>query len=128
MQCPRNRPAGLRRRLSADHRSPDSVSRSGAADGQPFDQQGWLADARWHRLPAFAADADALVECHVIADRLDAGQRRRAIADQGCALDRGAELAVLDLISYGAGEDELARSNVHLAAAEAFGVNAILRA
>ena len=57
----------------------------------------------------------------------DPGQHGRAVADQGRALDRRAELAVLDPVGLGAGEDELAAGDVDLAAAEALGVDAVLR-
>src|SRR3546814_18446851 len=103
-------------------------SRRGAADGDSVDQQGRLSDAGGNGLTALAADADAFVERHVVADRLDAGEHRGTVADQGRTLDGGAELAVLDLVGFGAGEDALPVGNIDLAAADALGVDAVLRA
>jgi hypothetical protein len=56
----------------------------------------------------------------------DAGQRVGAVADQHGALDRRPDLAVLDPVGLGAGEDELAGGDVDLAAAEGDGVDAVL--
>src|SRR5690606_36032596 len=98
------------------------------ADGQAAHQQGRLADARGDALPRLAADADALVDRHIIADAGDFRQHARAVADQRCALDRVAQLAILDLVRLGAAEDELARHDVDLSAAEALGENAGLDA
>src|SRR5258708_4823314 len=75
--------------------------------------------------PALAAHADALVEREIIADAGHLGQHARAVADQRRALDRRAELAVLDQIGLGAGEDELARDDIDLPAAEALGEDAV---
>ena len=69
---------------------------------------------------------DAMDEREVVADALDAGEDGRAVADQGRALDRGADTAVLDFVGLGAGEDELAVGDVDLAAAKTLGVNAAL--
>ena len=77
-------------------------------------------------LAALAAHADALVELEVVADALDPGQHRRAVADQGRALDRLGDLAAADPVGLGAGEDELAAGDVDLPAAEALGVNPVL--
>src|SRR3546814_638949 len=98
------------------------------ADGQPAHEQGRLADARGDALAALAADADTLVDRHVIADAGDFRQHARPVADQRCALDRCAQFAVLDLVRLGAGKDELARHDVDLSAAEAFGEDAVLDA
>src|ERR1035438_1023564 len=65
-----------------------------AADSQPVDAQRRLADAYRHALPFLAADADARVEPHVVADRADARQCIGTVADQGRALDRVLDLAV----------------------------------
>ena len=48
-----------------------------------------------------------------------------AVADQARALERRGGLAVLDQIGLGGREHELARGDVHLAAAEVFGVDAL---
>ena len=73
---------------------------------QPVDQQRRLPDPGGHRLAALAAHTDAFVEREVVADAHHAGQYAGAIADQRCALDRGAQTTVLDLVRFGAGEDE----------------------
>src|SRR3546814_16496208 len=57
-------------------------SRRGAADGDSVDQQGRLSDAGGNGLTALAADADAFVERHGVADRLDAGEHRGTVADR----------------------------------------------
>ena len=49
-----------------------------------------------------------------------------AAADEGCALDRTGDLAVLDEVGLGGGEDEFSVGDVHLAAAEVDGVEASL--
>jgi hypothetical protein len=52
---------------------------------------GWPTPGR-HALPALAADADAFVERHVVADADHAGQHGGAVADQRRALDRAPSL------------------------------------
>src|SRR5690606_14633821 len=103
-----------------------AASRFGAAHGQALDQQGRLADADRHALAVLAAGADAGVERHVVADHGDLGQHVGAVADQGRALDRAADLAVLDQIGLGRREHELAARDVNLAAAEIDGVETLL--
>src|SRR5687768_3800781 len=93
------------------------ASYAGAADGQASDLQRRLADADGHALARLTADADAWIEVEVVADHGHARQRRRPVADQGRALHRGRQLAVLDQVGLGALEDELAVGDVHLAAA-----------
>src|SRR5688572_27491016 len=83
------------------------VSGRRAADCDLVDADCRLADADRHALTVLAAGADAGVELHVIPDHLHAGQRVRTVADQHSALDRWADLAVLDLVGLGAGEHEL---------------------
>ncbi len=56
----------------------------------------------------------------------DAMQVARAVADQHRALDRRADLAVLQLVGLGALEDVLARRDVDLSAAERHRVDAVL--
>ena len=64
--------------------------------------------------------------CEVVADHADAMQIGRPVADQHGALDRRADLAVLDLVGLGALEHVFARGDVDLAAAEVDGVKAVL--
>jgi len=77
----------------------------------------------WPSLPQVPTPG---VEHHVVADHADLLQHVRAVADQGGALDRGPDLAVLDEIGLGGAEDELARGDVDLAAAEIDGVEPLL--
>ena len=79
-------------------------------------------------MPCLAADADAIIQRHVVAKANDLVQRGRAIANQGRTLDRVAQLAVLDQIRLGAAEHELARDNIHLPAAKTFGEDAVFDA
>ena len=72
--------AGLDRR-PADARRESGLGRP--AHRQPVDAQRRLADADRHALAFLAADADAGVELHVVADHADAGQRVGAVADRG---------------------------------------------
>ena len=106
--------------LASDQNLPTS-----SAHHQPTPQQRWLSYARRHALAAFAAHADAFVQREVVADAGNLGEHGGAVADQRCALDRGAELAVFDAIGFGAREDELARDDVDLPAAEALGEDAV---
>src|SRR3546814_2832419 len=70
--------------------------------------------------------ADAVVELHVVADHLHLGHHIGAVADEGGALHRRAHLAVLDEVGLGAGEHELDRGDVDLAADEVHGREALL--
>src|ERR1035438_4236760 len=93
--------------------------RSGrAADGEPVDAQRRLADADRHALPFLAANADAGVEPHVVANGTHPRQRVGAVADQRRALDGVQDAAVLDPERLARREHELAASDVDLAAAE----------
>src|SRR4051794_134317 len=65
------------------------------ADGNPVHAQSRLADPDRHALAILAAGADAGIEFEVVADHADAMQVARAVADQHRALDRRADLAVL---------------------------------
>src|SRR3546814_2051552 len=58
-----------------------------AADGKAFEQQCGLTHACGNGLAALAANADAFVKGHVVADANELGKGGGAIADQGCALD-----------------------------------------
>ena len=77
-----------------------------------------MANANRHALALFAASTNAGVECHVIGNHADLGQRIRAIADQRCTLHRRADLAVFNQVSFRSAEDEFAGGDIHLPAAE----------
>src|SRR5215470_14782031 len=98
----------------------------GTADGDAVDANGGHADADGDTLFGLAAGADALVEGDVVADHGDAVQRLGAVADQRGALDRTRQLAVFDQPGAGGAEREVAGGDVHLAAAERLGVDAVL--
>src|SRR5207237_4839187 len=121
---PEERPKGASRRTHED--ATTLSSRGGAADGQPVHAQGRLADPDRHALAILAAGADPVIELEVVADHRDLVHRVGAVADQGGALDRRADLAVLDQICFGSGKDELARSDIDAAAAEIDRVEAAL--
>src|SRR3546814_14239672 len=99
-----------------------------AADGKAFEQQCGLTHACGNGLAALAANADAFVKGHVVADANELGKGGGAIADQGCALDGIAQSAVFDLVGFGACKDELSRYDFHLTAAAALRVHALLHA
>ena len=61
-----------------------------------------LADADRHALAVLAAGADAGVEREIVADHGDPVQIGRPVADQDRALQRRADLAVLDFVGLGA--------------------------
>src|SRR3546814_17774601 len=71
----------------------------------------------WSSDVCFSDLADALVEREITADPLDAGEHARPVADQRRALDRRAQLAVLDPVRLGARKHELARDDIDLPAA-----------
>src|SRR5271156_1704290 len=98
----------------------------GTADRDPLHAQRRLADPHGNPLAVLAAGADAVVEGEVVADHGDAVEVGRAVADQHRALDRGADLAVLDPVGLGALELVFARGDVDLPAAEAHGIDAVL--
>src|SRR6516165_10312812 len=97
---------------------PQLASRVSAADRQAVHAQCRLTDANRYRLAVLAAGADPVVETEVVADHRDLGQRLRAVADQGRALDRGADFAILDQVGLGGGKHELPRGDIDLSAAE----------
>ena len=72
-----------------------------------------------------ATIAHAVVEPHVIADGADVFQSCGPIADERGAFDRGADLAVFDLIGLRAGKDEFSVGDIDLAAAETHCVNSV---
>src|SRR5580704_2243915 len=102
------------------------VASTGAADRDAVDAQCRLADTDGHALTVLSAGADTVVERKVVADHGDAMQVSRAVADQHGALDRCADFAVFDPVSFGALKDVFARSDVDLAAAEIRRVDAVL--
>ena len=61
---------------------------------------GWPTPHR-HALAVVAAGAHAGVELEVVADHADLLQHVRPVADQGRALDRRPDLAVLDQVGLG---------------------------
>src|SRR5690606_28776676 len=85
-----------------------------------------LPDADRNALARLAAHADTAIELHVVADHGNAVHRVRPVADQHGALDGPGHLAVLDHIGFDAAEHEFPARDVHLAAAEGDGVNALL--
>src|SRR5690606_17189302 len=89
-------------------------------------QHGRLPDADGDALTGLAAGADTGIERHVIADRAHLFKRLATRADQRCALDRRRQLAILDEIGLRAAEDELARRDIDLSAAEIDGVKTLL--
>ena len=78
-----------------------------------------------HPLTLFAAIPHAGIECHVVAKAADLLKGGGAIADQGGALHRRTDLAILHPVGLGAGEDELAIGDVYLTAAKADGPDTI---
>src|SRR6266567_4039857 len=101
-----------------------SLARS--SDRDLFHPQRRLADADRHALAVLAAGADAGIQREIVADHGDPVQVGRPVADQHRALQRRAELAVLDLVGLGALEYVFARGDVDLAATEIRGVDAVL--
>ncbi len=85
---------------------------------------GWPTPTGTH-CPPFAAIAAAGIKLHIVADHGDTLHRIRPVADQHRPLDRRAHFAVFDHIGLGAAEHELARCDIHLAAAEGNGINAL---
>src|SRR5688500_4958254 len=100
-------------------------SAGSAANREPLDLECRLADADRHALAFLAAGADTRIEREVVADHGDARQHVGAVADQGGALHRMRDLAVLDQVGLRGREHELAAGDVDLAAAEVGGVDAL---
>src|SRR5262245_65408398 len=114
-------------------RRPDCFSRisllpdSGcSADGDLVHAQRGLSDTDRHALAVLAGGADARIEGEIVAYHCDTMEVGRPVADQHCALDRRADLTVLDPVGLGALEHIFSRSNVDLAAAKADRVKPVL--
>src|SRR4029453_17183851 len=78
------------------------------ADRHAVDADGRQSHADRDGLAVFAAGAHALVELEVVADAAHAGERFRSVADQGRALDRAGDAAVLDQVGLARREHEAA--------------------
>src|ERR1700719_4442511 len=87
---------------------------AGAADGQRIDAQSGLADSDRHRLAFLPACPHPTVQLQIVADHADALQDIGAVADQSRTLDRRADLAVLDHVSFARREHEFAGRDVDL--------------
>ncbi len=85
-----------------------------------------MTDTDRHALPLLAADADTAIQRKVATHHGDLAHRLGAVADQSRALDGGGDLAILDEVGLGGGEDKLAGGDVHLTAAEVGGIDALL--
>src|SRR5262252_4598336 len=109
---------GLLLRGPLESERPQLASRVSAADRQAVHAQCRLTDTNRYRLPVLAAGADPVIETEVVADHRHLSHRIGPVADQGRALDRGADFAILDQVRLGGGKHELPRGNVDLSAAE----------
>ena len=78
-------------------------------------------------MPGFAAIAHSRIKRHVISDGPNLLQRSCPVPDQSCPFDRCAHFAVHHAVGFGTGKHELAIGDVHLTAAKANGVNAVLQ-
>src|SRR3954453_179445 len=94
------------------------------ADGEAVDLQRGDSDADWNALSVFAAGSDAFIELQIAAHHADARKHVGTIADESSVLQRSGDLAILDHVALGSGEDELAVGDINLAATEVHGVNA----
>src|SRR5947207_13154756 len=99
---------------SSEGRRNRAEESAGAAHGNAVHPQGRLADADRHALAVLAAGADAGVELEIVADHGDTLEIGRPVADQHGALERCAELTVLDLERLGDVEHVLTRRDVDL--------------
>src|SRR5881628_758479 len=114
---------GLRKELVAPTR-PASYGRS--ADGDAVDADRREPDAHRHGLAVLAARPNTLVELQVATDTRDAREGLGAVPDQRRPFDRRRDASVLDQVRLARREDELPVRDVHLAAAEGHGVEAVL--
>src|SRR3990170_7121240 len=101
-------------------------SRLSPSHSEPVDLERRLSNTDGYTLAFLAAGAYAGVELQIVADHGDAGQHIRAIADEGRALHRPRDLALLDEIGLGGREHKLARGDVDLPAAEVHGVQPLV--
>src|SRR5688500_4650239 len=81
---------------------------AGAADREIVYAQGRLTDAHRHALPFLAAGPDAFVELEIVAHHAHACEHIWPVTNERGALQRRAELAVLDRVRLACGEHELA--------------------
>src|SRR5580692_6412326 len=79
-----------------------------AADRHLVDAQCRLSYADRYALAFLAADTDAGIEGHVVADHAHVLERFRAVADQRRTFDRVGDLAVFDHVGFRRREHELA--------------------
>src|SRR3954464_5929272 len=101
----------------------DVLFASGSADRESVDFQRGDSDADRNALSVFAAGANAFVELQIASYHADSSKHVRAVADQRGVLQRRCDLAVLDHVALGGGEDELAVRDIDLPAAEIDGVH-----
>src|SRR3954447_3843791 len=94
------------------------------SDGHALDPDVALPRPDRRRLPRLATEPRLHLE--VGADRVDAGQRLKAVADQRCAAAWFRHLATLDQVALGDAEDEVTGGRLDLAPAEGDGVEALL--
>src|SRR5712692_3171448 len=105
---------------------PADIFLGGAAYGEAIDLDGRDANAYGHRLSIFAAGTDAFVELKVITHHGNAGQHVWSVANQGCALNRSRDLAVLNHVCLRGRESKFPIGNVDLAPAEVHSINSAL--
>ena len=98
----------------------------GATDSQLVDFQSRLTDTDRHRLSFLAAGTNTAIEFEIRTDHRDLAKHSRTVTDEHCAFDRSSQLSFLDEISLVHGENEFARRNVNLAAAEVWRINALI--
>src|SRR5690606_10972857 len=113
-------------RTTQDPAPAASYSGPGPAHGDLRDQQRRLAHAHRHALAVLAAGAHALVQRQVVANHRHPLHGLRPVADQGRALDRRGDAAVLDQVGLGRREHVFAAGDVDLAATEVHRVQALL--
>src|SRR5215469_16887111 len=93
-------------------------------DRQILHLEGRLTHTHRDALAILATRPNPIIQLQIVADHGDTGQHVRSVADERGALQGRADAAVLDGIGLAGGEDELARGDVDLAAAEVDGVDA----
>ena len=85
-----------------------------------------MTDTDRHRLSFLAAGTNAAIEFEIRTDHRDLAKYSRPVTDEHCTFDRSGQLSFLDEIGLVHGENEFARRNVDLAAAEVRRVNAFV--